>query len=471
MALKTLGKDSIIYGFGHIASRMITFLLLPIYTHAFSTKEYGVISLIYTFIGFALVVYKYGTDTALMKFSVQSSGTKKISYISSTYILQILTSLAFSFLLYVFRQNISQPIFGINDANLMPIVVIVIFFDNLWSHHLMILRSENKPKSYVFLNLLNVIMTMSLNIIFVIKWGYGISGVLYANLIASGCIYILSLPIIFKRFSINRVSFDIIKNVMSFGLPFLPAGIFTMVMELSNRYILDSIKGIESVGLFSAGNKLGIFALVLVMGFNMGWTPYFLSRIKEDDSTKDFSIIATIFLGLVGFVIFTISIWISDIIRFSIGGNYIIGQDFWSSEIIVPVILLGYFLFGAYVIQLPGIYAKNITNWVPIFRGIGAGVNILLNILLIPKYGILGSAWATAISFFIMALAIYLKLYNSFYVNYNWLGLCYPVIAMLVSTLDIQNTFSRIIMPLGYILIWYVFIINEDEKKSMKAIL
>ena len=244
-----------------------------------------------------------------------------------------------------------------------------------------------------------------------------------------------------------------------------------MIMELSNRYILSFMKGVQHVGLFSAGYKLGIFALVLVMGFNMGWTPYFLKRIKEGESKKDFAIIATIFLGLVGFVVFTISIWISDIIRFSIGGNHFIGQEFWPSEIIVPAVLFGYFFFGAYVIQLPGIYAKNITNWVPVFRCIGAVVNILLNILLIPKYGILGSAWATAISFFIMALAVYLKLYNSFYVNYNWLGLCYPVIAMLVSTLDIQNTFLRIIMPLGYILIWYVFIINEDEKKSIKGIL
>jgi len=70
-----------------------------------------------------------------------------------------------------------------------------------------------------------------------------------------------------------------------------------------------------------------------------------------------------------------------------------------------------------------------------------------------------------------MALAIYLKLYNSFYVNYNWLGLCYPMVAMLFITLDIQNTFSRIIMPLAYILIWYIFILNEDEKKSMKGII
>ena len=471
MSLKTLGKDSLIYGFGHVVSRLITFLLLPIYTHTFSAEEYGVISLAYAFIGFTLVIYRYGMDTALMKFSIQAADTEKKSYISSIYLLQLVTSLIFSIILFIFRENICVPILGVNDASLISIIAVVIFLDNLWNHHVLLLRSENKSSAFIFFNLLNVVLTMMLNIIFIIKWDYGVSGVLIANLIASASVFIFSSPIILKRASIYKVNPIILKKVIKFGLPFLPAGLFTMIMELSNRYILSFMKGVQYVGLFSAGYKLGIFALVLVMGFNMGWTPYFLRRIKEGESKKDFAIIATIFLGLVGFVVFTISIWISDIIRFSIGGNHFIGQEFWSSEIIVPAVLFGYFFFGAYVIQLPGIYAKNITNWVPVFRCIGAVVNILLNILLIPKYGILGSAWATAISFFIMALAVYLKLYNSFYVNYNWLGLCYPVIAMLVSTLDIQNTFLRIIMPLGYILIWYVFIINEDEKKSMKGIL
>ena len=417
------------------------------------------------------MIYRYGMDTALMKFSIQVADTEKKSYISSIYLLQFVTSLIFSIILFIFRENICVSILGVNDASLISIIAVVIFLDNLWNHHVLLLRSENKSSAFIFFNLLNVVLTMMLNIIFIIKWDYGVSGVLIANLIASASVFIFSSPIILKRASIYKVNPSILKKVIKFGLPFLPAGLFTMIMELSNRYILSFMKGVQYVGLFSAGYKLGIFALVLVMGFNMGWTPYFLRRIKEGESKKDFAIIATIFLGLVGFVVFTISIWISDIIRFSIGGNHFIGKEFWSSEIIVPAVLFGYFFFGAYVIQLPGIYAKNITNWVPVFRCIGAVVNILLNILLIPKYGILGSAWATAISFFIMALAVYLKLYNSFYVNYNWLGLCYPVIAMLVSTLDIQNTFLRIIMPLGYILIWYVFIINEDEKKSMKGIL
>ena len=189
--------------------------------------------------------------------------------------------------------------------------------------------------------------------------------------------------------------------------------------------MLNIIKGVEAVGLFSAGYKLGIFALVLVMGFNMGWTPYFLRQIKEDRSKKDFSIITTLFLGLIGFVIFTTTIWISDIIRISVNGNYIIGREFWEAESIVPIVLFGYFFFGTYVLQLPSIYAQNITNWVPIFRAIGAISNISFNIILIPKYGVIGSAWATVLSFFIMSGVVFLKLNKTFNVKYNWAGVLF----------------------------------------------
>ena len=470
MSLKTLGKESLVYGFGHVISRLITFLLLPIYTHAFSTKEYGIISLAYAFMGFALVVYKYGMDTALMKFSVQSEHSDRKSYISSIYMMQFFTSLIFSLFLFLIRNSISEPIIGINDGSLISLIAVVIFLDNLWSHHLLILRSENKSISFILLNLLNVIITMLLNVIFVVKWGYGIIGVLYANLIASAAVFILSLPIILKRFSILGINPEILKDVIKFGIPFLPAGLLTMVMELSNRYILDIMKGVESVGLFSAGYKLGVFALVLVMGFNMGWTPYFLKRIKEGDSKKDFSIITTLFLGLLGLVVFTTSIWISDLIRLSINGGYVIGKEFWGAEKVVPVVLFGYFFFGTYVIQLPGIYANNITNWVPIFRAIGAISNVSLNIVFVPKYGVIGSAWATVISFFIMSATVFLKLNKNFYVRYNWLGILFPILSMMILFFDIKNMILQFAMPLLYVLVWYLIIINNDEKNAIKGI-
>tara|TARA_B100001564_G_scaffold359442_1_gene381264 strand:+ start:3892 stop:5313 length:1422 start_codon:yes stop_codon:yes gene_type:complete len=470
MSLKILGKESLIYGFGHVVSRLITFLLLPIYTHTFSPKEYGTISLAYAFMGFALVVYRYGMDTALMKFSVQSDNSERRSYISSIYILQICTSLIFSGFLFLLKDIISEPILGVNDSSLISAISILIFLDNLWNHHLLILRSENKSTAFISFNLLNVILTMLLNVIFVVKMNYGISGVFFANIIASSSVFILSSPVILRRISFLEIDLDILKKVIKFGIPFLPAGLLTMVMELSNRYILDMMKGVEAVGLFSAGYKFGIFALVLVMGFNMGWTPYFLKRIKEEGSKADFSIITTLFLGLIGFVIFTTTIWVSDLMRFNISGNYIIGEKFWGAEEIVPIVLFGYFFFGIYVLQLPGIYANNITNWVPIFRAIGAISNISLNIMLIPQYGVIGSAWATVLSFFIMSVVVFLKLNKKFDVKYNWRGILFPILSMLVLLFDIKNMFLQFMLPALYILVWYLIVVNNNEKKAIRGL-
>tara|TARA_B100000287_G_scaffold10049_1_gene10218 strand:- start:428 stop:898 length:471 start_codon:yes stop_codon:yes gene_type:complete len=151
-------------------------------------------------------------------------------------------------------------------------------------------------------------------------------------------------------------------------------------------------------------------------------------------------------------------------------GSYIIGKEFWSAEKIVPIVLFGYFFFGTYVLQLPGIYAMNITNWVPVFRGIGAISNISFNIILIPQYGVMGSAWATVLSFFIMSVVVFLKLNKSFNVKYNWLAVLFPILSMLVLFFDIKNMFLQFMLPIIYILVWYLVIVNNDEKKAIRGL-
>ena len=96
MSIKSLGKQSLVYGLGHVLARLITFLLLPVYTNTFTQEEYGAISLAYAFIGFALIIYRHGMDTALMKYSVQLNADNRTAYISSIYILQLFSSIIFS---------------------------------------------------------------------------------------------------------------------------------------------------------------------------------------------------------------------------------------------------------------------------------------------------------------------------------------------------------------------------------------
>ncbi|MEE3152521.1 MAG: oligosaccharide flippase family protein [Candidatus Neomarinimicrobiota bacterium] len=470
MSIKRLGKESLIYGTGHMLARLITFLLLPIYTHVFTPEEYGIISLVYAFMGFSLMFYRYGMDTALMKYSVQLNDNDKTAYISSIYILQLFSSIIFSGILYLIRDYVSEPILGIAKPEWIVILSGILIFDNLWNHHVLLLRAENKPVLYILFNLSNVILTMIFNIVFVIKWELGIEGVLLANLMVSGIIFILSLPIIIKRIQLYQIKSNVMKDIVKFGLPFLPAGIFTMIMELSNRYILDWLEGTYAVGLFSAGYKLGILGLIVVMGFNMGWTPYFLKRIKEKDAEIEFSYVTSLFLGTLGFVVIIVSLWVPEIMRLNIGSSYLIGENFWAAEKIVAIVLIGYFFFGTYVIQLPGVYAKEITTWIPVFRAIGAFTNIALNIILIPEYGVLGSAWATVVAFLFMSLSVFIKLYNKYYIKYNWAALCYPVFFMVIIFYPIHSLPSRLLIVICYVFGWYFLAINNNERSIIKRL-
>ncbi len=470
MSIKDLGKQSLIYGIGHVLARLITFLLLPLYTHTFTQGEYGALSLAYAFMGFALIVYRYGMDTALMKFSVQKKGVQRGKYITLIIVTQLITSSLFTSILYLTRLSTAEYVLGTYQPEWISYLAIILFFDALWNLPLLILRSEEKAIPYILLSLLNVILTMVLNILFVVYWGEGIEGVFKANIIASVFIFLASLPIVIKRMVFDFFEKDIFLKVMGFALPFLPAGIFTMVMELADRYLLEFYLSTAEVGLYSAGKKMGMLGLTVVMGFNMGWTPYFLKQGENKDSRIQFSKITTLFLGLMGFITLLVSIWVSNIMRIKIGGGTLIGAEFWDCEPVVKIVLFGYFFFGTYVIQLPGVYIKEITKWVPIFRICGAFSLIMLCVILIPQIGFIGAAYSVLFAFVLMSISIYIRLYNIYKVPYNWRGILYPIVFLIFIQIYEFDFLSKILLSIGYPVLWYLIAINENEKNGVKKL-
>jgi O-antigen/teichoic acid export membrane protein len=309
---------------------------------------------------------------------------------------------------------------------------------------------------------------MALNIYFVIHLNEGVDGVLKANIIASGLVSFLSLPIIFRITKIKFLKKEILLKVLSFSLPFLPAGLFTMIMELSDRYIIEWLLGTAEVGLYSAGKKMGMLGLTAVMGFNMGWTPFFLKRGKNKNAKKQFKIITTIFLGVMGYICLLVSLWISEIMRFSVFGSPLIGVEFWECEPIVSLILLGYFFFGTYVIQLPGVYIKEITGWIPLFRVIGASVLVLSSIITIPIFGIYGAAIAVVIAFFSMSLSIFLKVQTVYSIPYNWKGIIFPILILLLAQIRFDVVLYKLLVSFIFPFVWVFLATDKQEREIFK---
>lgn len=432
MSLKLLGKQSLIYGAGHVAARGVTFLLLPLYTNVFSLEDYGIISLIYTFLGFMSVILHYGLDASLLKHYVPAGREDRKTILSNAYFSFILTTTLFFIILVVFRNGISEILFGSSLSNITTMVAGILFFDVLWSIHVLLLRAEGRPIYFNIISILNVLLTLILNILFVVQLKLGIYGVLLGNLIASGCIFFITLPIILKRSSIKSLSLKYWKKMMKFGVPFLPAGIFSMILELSDRYILRYLTDIETVGLYNAGYKLGLLILLIVMGFNMAWQPYFLKKKMEE--RKYIADVTTLFLAVLGFLWILLLLWSETMVKMKFGDFSFFGEQYWEAASIVPIIGLAYVFHAGYLIQLPGVYLLEKTGWIPWVRGLGALSNIILNFLFIPEYGITGAASATCLSFMLMVVIFYFINRSIFPILYQWrkLGIIIFTIGVIV---------------------------------------
>ncbi len=419
-SIKTLSLQTLVYGTGHVLARSVSFLLLPLYTNVFTTYDYGVISLAYAFMGIMGVVLRYGLDAALMKWYVQSEREDRARYLTTAYFSFVITAAVFIMFMLGFRQPLAGLFLGGDYPQFMVYISGILFFDVLWSVPLLLLRSEERPLAFVGFSFLNVLSSLGLNLLLVLSYGMGIQGVLLSNLITSGLLFVLTFPIVWKRLELRRASLDSWRQLMRFGLPFLPSGIFAMLMELADRYILKVMTDVGTVGIYSAGYKLGMLMLLIVMGFSRSWQPFFLKQEDTGETRRLFATIATYLLAVLGFIWVLMCVWVPRLVRLDIGPITFYGPDFWQGTEIVPWIALGYLFHAAYLLQLPGVFQLERSRWVAITRGVGALANIVLNIALIPRYGALGAALATCLSFLIMALA-FLGINRQIYpVPYEW---------------------------------------------------
>ncbi|MCH8327774.1 MAG: oligosaccharide flippase family protein [Candidatus Marinimicrobia bacterium] len=418
--IRALSAQTLFYGLGHILARSITFLLLPLYTNLFSPAQYGVVSLAYAFMGFMAVALHYGLDAALMKRYIQADDAEKPHYLITAYLSFVVTSVLIAVALYLLREPLAGPILGGPYGRYLAYIACILCLDVLWSVPQLLLRSENRPGAFLGFSLTNVVLSLTLNILFVLKMNMGVEGVLLGNLITSGVLFVVSFPVVARRMASGRFSPRLWRQLMRFGLPFLPAGIFAMMMELADRYLLMALTDMQTVGLYSAGYKLGSLMLLVVMGFNMAWHPFFLRQGDSPESRQLFARITTYVLAVLGMVWVMMLVWVPYLIRLNLGPVTFYGQQYWGSATIVPWIALGYFFHGVYLLQLPGAFLREESKWVAITRGAGAVANVGLNLALIPTYGAMGAAWATTASFGLMALLFYMINRRIFPIGYEW---------------------------------------------------
>ncbi len=419
--IKQLSRETVIYGLSNIVSRFLNFLLVPFYSQVFIRSEFGDFSLVYAYLSFLNILFIFGMDAAFMKYKSVSKGEDKKVVFSTSMITVFATSILFACVMFLIKDSFRDLVkIDIQLEQIVTYVILILFLDTLSLIPFANLRLNNKPVKFAVIKTINIAINIAFNFILILGYKFGIEAIFISNLAASVFSLLALFPDIIRNLTL-KFSGQTLKKLLKFALPYLPGSLAAVFVQLIDVPIIEMLAGKDTLGLYRANYKLGILIMLFVSVFNYAWQPFFLNNAKEKNAKELFSNVATLFMIVLGLLWILLALFTEDLalIKFY-GERTILGKNFVDGLFIVPVVLTSYVFYGLYVLFTPGIYIKEKTKYFPVVTGSAAIANVIVNLVLVPKIGIMGGAIATLISYIVMSGGLFYFSQKFYPVKYDY---------------------------------------------------
>lgn len=432
--LRELLSDTLIYGVSSVLARFMGYLLVPLHTDVFSTSQYGVVSLVYAGLVFLNVIFTFGMESAYLRYAKDRDQARNVFKTLQIGLGALSTALVALLVLLAPMLMPAMSLESTGNQNLYWMMLGILWFDTMVLVPFAELRLVRKQWTFALLKTGNILVNVGLQFYLILGLKWGIEAVFFSSLIASG---LTALVIWLITATMLTGSWDtpVFRKALRFGLPFVPAGLGYAINETLDRFFLgnymsqatvtelysSSMTPDDVVGIYSACYKLSVFMLLLVQMFRMAWQPFFLRESDDPEAPVLYRDVFRYYNVVAGICFLIVALFARQIvqIRVPVLDVYLVGEEYWSGLAIVPVLLGAYWFQGWYINFSAGIFIKERTRILPVITLIGAGITVVANLLLIPWYGMMGSATATLVSYAAMALLLYRKSVAVYPVSYD----------------------------------------------------
>ena len=398
--LEKLAKQTAIYGISTIVGRFLSYLLTPYYTRVFGQAEYGIITDIYALIPFALVVLTMGMESGYFRFAAKADAAggdvkaAKKRLFSTVWGITSLAAAVFFIAVAALREPIARAMGEAYVAHPEYVVLVgaIVMFDVVSCIPFSRLREQGRAGRFVTLKMLNIVLQTGLAFAFgamgLFATEFGVGWAFVANLAASVITFISILPTTER--TVPKVDWLLLATVFSYSLPLLVSGVAGTANEFIDRQMIKYLvpeNAMAQLGIYGAITKIAVVMMLFTQMYRLAAEPFFLANYRKDDfktmnaAALKYYIIASmlIFLGIALF---------KDLFAL------IVGRDFRQGIFILPVVLGANVLSGVWL-NLSFWYKREERTWLAIaVTFVGLIFTVLCNILLVPKYGYYGAAWA-----------------------------------------------------------------------------
>lgn len=474
--LKQLAGESAIYGLSSILTRFITIFLVPIYTKVFSPADYGHISLVLATFALLSLFIVLGLDSAaaIFYYDLEDEASKR-KPIANWFWAQLILSTFITLLISILSKPISVLLF---DSEQYWFILIIAASNLVFSTFNTILinwlRLRRKPVQTMAFSLVSSLLTIVLNIYFVVYLKVGIIGVFYSSA-CSSLIFAFVAALLMREWLLPKhFEMQLLKRMLTFSLPLVPAALAYWISNSSASYFLNYTMTKEDVGLFQIGSSLASGMLLFTGAFQMALGPFVFSLTKNENAKELYANI------LLGYIIFTSFLFLA-LSSFSLEILIILTREaYYSARYVGSILALNFIFLGLNYIGSIGLNLAKDNKPYMYAVFIAAVVNVILFFLLIPVWGKEGAALSMTISTFLSSCYIFHSSQKKYFIPYSFkfsaLILCFAIfLALFLNTLHASNIllliFIKVTFVMAYIIIMFLCIKRYILKKPLLPLL
>ena len=461
--LKSLLKDTAIYGISSIVGRFLNYLLVPIYAASMSAASggYGVVTEVYAWTALLMVILTYGMETTFFRFVNKDTETPQKVY--STVLTMVgSTSLLFVALGMVFLQPIASIMGYAEHPWYVGMMMIVVAMDAFQCLPFSYLRYKRKPLVFAGLKMLFIVLNITLNLIYYV--GMGGSDVFYAfffNLICTSVIMLLLIPQIKLGGGFDG---KLAKRMLNYSYPILILGIAGILNQVADKIIFRHVYPGEDaqvqLGIYGAASKIAMIMAMLTQAFRYAYEPFVFSKSKDKDSKLMYA------NAMKYFIIFTLLAFLAVVFYIDIL-KYILAPDYWSGLKVVPIVMMAEIFMGVYFNLSFWYKLIDETKWGAWFSFAGCAVLIAINVFFVPLYGYMACAWAGFAGYGVALLLSYFVGQKKYPIQYDLKSIgkyvaMAGVLYVISEYLPFENVWVLLAIRTCLLLVFVGYIVKND---------
>jgi O-antigen/teichoic acid export membrane protein len=454
--LKQLAGQSFVYGLGGIVSKLVGIFLLPIYTRPqyVSQAGFGQVETVMAASSLMAIVCQFGLTTAMFRFcwDHREPDSRRITIrtaFTSVLVLSTITSLICLAAVGPIADvlQVTRELAAIGIAGLWVTINYAIVTG--------IYRIEQRPAAFIVYSFINIAITVTLSIVLVIPLRMGAAGIMLGNF--SGTYITYALLVWARRDMVGlHIAWGLLRQMLHFSLPLMPAGVALWALNLADRVQVQrltpgtQLERSAQLGTYSAASKIALGIMLVISAFQTAWVPFANLIIDDGDAKRTYRAVFSYWSIVMAWGVVAITALSTPYIHLAMNPRW------FGAVPVVPLLMSGSVLYGAYYILNIGVNRSKRTRMTPVVTSTAAAVNIGLNFWMIPKWGILGAGWSTVIGYCVLVVLGWRNAQRSYPVSYDFsrvLRVVTVAVAFMVALVEVVPAAGVVGIPVRVVMV------------------